>query len=111
SLPRYFRQIPTPPSGTARPALHDALPIFPCRIVLVGKINAVIVFASNPTKNRRAANVGPTEPAAGHPAEMPNGRDQHGLLPHPRDRKSTRLNSSHVQISYAVSCFKQKRLR
>src|SRR5690606_40081136 len=27
--------------------------------------------------------------------------------PSRRDRKSTRLNSSHVNISYAVSCFKE----
>src|SRR2546427_5489028 len=29
----------------------------------------------------------------------------------PEDRKSTRLNSSHSQISYAVFCLKKKRLR
>src|SRR5690349_22210101 len=28
-----------------------------------------------------------------------------------RDRKSTRLNSSHVEISYAVFCLKKKRNR
>src|SRR5207302_9945251 len=28
-----------------------------------------------------------------------------------RDRKSTRLNSSHVKISYAVFCLKQKKKR
>src|SRR2546426_9970713 len=28
----------------------------------------------------------------------------------PRDRKSTRLNSSHLVISYAVFCLKKKRL-
>src|SRR5690606_41178329 len=28
---------------------------------------------------------------------------------HGRDRKSTRLNSSHVKISYAVFCLKKKR--
>src|SRR5690606_41846689 len=28
-----------------------------------------------------------------------------------RDRKSTRLNSSHVKISYAVSCLKKKKKR
>src|SRR5690625_1566509 len=28
--------------------------------------------------------------------------------PRPRDRKSTRLNSSHVAISYAVFCLKKK---
>src|SRR5437868_11392112 len=27
---------------------------------------------------------------------------------HTRDRKSTRLNSSHVSITYAVSCLKKK---
>src|SRR2546430_11691874 len=32
----------------------------------------------------------------------------HGQL-HPRDRKSTRLNSSHSQISYAVFCLKKKK--
>src|SRR5215475_8936276 len=38
------------------------------------------------------------------------------LVPHPRhdrgaavDRKSTRLNSSHVKISYAVFCLKKKK--
>src|SRR5699024_12423056 len=32
-----------------------------------------------------------------------------GILPTLRDRKSTRLNSSHVSISYAVFCLKKKR--
>src|SRR3989442_7647085 len=32
-----------------------------------------------------------------------------GLVARGRDRKSTRLNSSHVRISYAVFCLKQKR--
>src|SRR5437870_8067163 len=31
------------------------------------------------------------------------------LRPRPRDRKSTRLNSSHVAISYAVFCLKKKK--
>src|SRR5688572_30949484 len=31
------------------------------------------------------------------------------LPPHDRDRKSTRLNSSHSQISYAVFCLKKKK--
>src|SRR5690606_41949608 len=35
-----------------------------------------------------------------------HARDQR---PH-RDRKSTRLNSSHVKISYAVFCLKKKKL-
>src|SRR5690606_39939779 len=31
------------------------------------------------------------------------------LMSEPRDRKSTRLNSSHVKISYAVFCLKKKK--
>src|SRR3712207_7961347 len=33
------------------------------------------------------------------------------LKPHPPDRKSTRLNSSHANISYAVFCLKKKKTR
>src|SRR5690242_20835183 len=43
------------------------------------------------TGNRRGARVG-------RPAEV-------------RDRKSTRLNSSHMSISYAVFCLKKKKKR
>src|SRR3989442_6806818 len=53
------------------------------------------------------------------PADAPDGpvRGLHRrLLPRPlrggrgrRDRKSTRLNSSHVRISYAVFCLKKKK--
>src|SRR5436309_7062429 len=32
-----------------------------------------------------------------------------GRAPDPLDRKSTRLNSSHVKISYAVFCLKKKK--
>src|SRR5256885_6740561 len=37
--------------------------------------------------------------------------DAGGLVqdPQPRDRKSTRLNSSHLVISYAVFCLKKKK--
>src|SRR5690606_41770147 len=35
-------------------------------------------------------------------------RGVHGLRLPGRDRKSTRLNSSHVKISYAVFCLKKK---
>src|SRR5699024_12410028 len=50
----------------------------------------------------RWAEASPAAPAAAH------GRTQ---CHHPRrteDRKSTRLNSSHVSISYAVFCLKKK---
>src|SRR6266513_4071268 len=40
-------------------------------------------------------------------ATGPTGRP--GRRRAPRDRKSTRLNSSHVSISYAVFCLKKKK--
>src|SRR2546422_7752727 len=43
--------------------------------------------------------------------EVRRGADQHGVAPlrrDQRDRKSTRLNSSHGYISYAVFCLKKK---
>src|SRR2546426_9111662 len=36
-------------------------------------------------------------------------RRDRGRRPHRRDRKSTRLNSSHLVISYAVFCLKKKK--
>src|SRR2546430_5480763 len=41
---------------------------------------------------------------AGDPAPTRGSRDG------PADRKSTRLNSSHSQISYAVFCLKKKKI-
>src|SRR5207249_8765632 len=40
--------------------------------------------------------------------ELPRVDEERGLSSHERDRKSTRLNSSHVSISYAVFCLKKK---
>src|SRR6476620_12515872 len=39
----------------------------------------------------------------------PHRRAGRRLPRHPRDRKSTRLNSSHANISYAVFCLKKKK--
>src|SRR5256885_7941699 len=56
-------------------------------------------------------------PLAGRPRQLPrHGEDQPVVCP-PRsaleqsqqDRKSTRLNSSHLVISYAVFCLKKKK--
>src|SRR5690349_24004374 len=38
-------------------------------------------------------------------------RVQEQVLVQTRDRKSTRLNSSHVEISYAVFCLKKKKTK
>src|SRR2546426_3383880 len=52
-------------------------------------------------------------------ARVPHGRDADAVRPRlrdrrahrERDRKSTRLNSSHLVISYAVFCLKKKKTR
>src|SRR3712207_7933573 len=47
------------------------------------------------------------------PARRGQGRDpegDHQQARQARDRKSTRLNSSHANISYAVFCLKKKKL-
>src|SRR5690349_22202126 len=45
------------------------------------------------------------------PRRLGRGRLRGGIRREgrPRDRKSTRLNSSHVEISYAVFCLKKKK--
>src|SRR5690625_5454013 len=44
-----------------------------------------------------------------HRSETRYLRQRHHLAARQRDRKSTRLNSSHVAISYAVFCLKKKK--
>src|SRR2546430_9690043 len=58
----------------------------------------------------RGRPAGPALPAGRHgegqrPGRRGGARARSGLR---RDRKSTRLNSSHSQISYAVFCLKKK---
>src|SRR2546427_12751080 len=48
-------------------------------------------------------------PAGSRPGNPVHLRRPSGLQFHPGDRKSTRLNSSHSQISYAVFCLKKKK--
>src|SRR5690606_40515901 len=50
-------------------------------------------------RSRLARSVAPCPP---NPAQVVGGFRAHG-----KDRKSTRLNSSHVKISYAVFCLKK----
>src|SRR6266496_6139921 len=48
-------------------------------------------------------------PHAAHPGRPLAGPGDAGGAADVRDRKSTRLNSSHVEISYAVFCLKKKK--
>src|SRR5471030_3436926 len=46
---------------------------------------------------------------SGFLVQIENGRLEFPSLRNERDRKSTRLNSSHLGISYAVFCLKKKK--
>src|SRR5690606_41935859 len=86
-------------------SLHDALPISrgadggrgPADLVVGGadELHAALVGAL--AEEQPARVVVPV-------------RHRQEDLPAERDRKSTRLNSSHVKISYAVFCLKKKNI-
>src|SRR3712207_8539697 len=86
-------------------SLHDALPIF-----RTGEVGG----------QRQADPVLVTVGAAAERAQLLDDRGGAGVLPDDGvvdrlagvlvpDRKSTRLNSSHANISYAVFCLKKKK--
>src|SRR5690606_41726486 len=80
-------------------SLHDALPIYLLQDVF-GQQDA----AGVPARKLMALQV--TRLCG---AGLLCGAGRRRLLAlHPGDRKSTRLNSSHVKISYAVFCLKKK---
>src|SRR5438309_8872858 len=82
-------------------SLHDALPISAPRDEPADE------FEYDP--NDPAPTIGGTTFLPGlHLAANSGPRDQAPLLRR-RDRKSTRLNSSHSSISYAVFCLKKKK--
>src|SRR3712207_8038560 len=78
-------------------SLHDALPIWQDRRRRRGRCRGI---ARRP--GRAAAGGG-----ADHRHEQARAPPAPG--PRVRDRKSTRLNSSHANISYAVFCLKKKK--
>src|SRR5690242_21392641 len=93
----------TPSTAIYTLSLHDALPISTCR------------------RRRRAGRAregkNGSDDARRWTSATPLGKRRRGLLRcalckarriHTIDRKSTRLNSSHMSISYAVFCLKKK---
>src|SRR3712207_7942228 len=49
------------------------------------------------------------EPVVAEVVAVVGGEHHQRVAPAPQDRKSTRLNSSHANISYAVFCLKKKK--
>src|SRR5690606_41332880 len=103
-----FLSSPPPPTATYTLSLHDALPIYQ-RVLLPGdgrlqRQTAVHGYGVVP-QARQVEVSGPLE-HVGEEVGRPHGG---ALDPPEQDRKSTRLNSSHVKISYAVFCLKKKK--
>src|SRR5437879_9761758 len=82
----FFHHTPPPEIYTL--SLHDALPICPLHHVRLG---------ARHVRDRLAFG------------ERADQRDARAFRETRRDRKSTRLNSSHRCISYAVFCLKKKK--
>src|SRR5690606_42115613 len=106
-LPSVFDLSPTnplPPSSYTL-SLHDALPISAPPTAPAQTPPAPPTATAHPTPNA-PANPPPT-PTSTPSHQPPTPNDQSCRNPRV-DRKSTRLNSSHVKISYAVFCLKKK---
>src|SRR5207249_9461861 len=92
-------------------SLHDALPISCFGASLKAQTARYAFAASLPPRSVHqasswsAAGAG-SEGAAGRPDRSHTLTSPPPLPFHFPDRKSTRLNSSHVSISYAVFCLK-----
>src|SRR5690606_39971184 len=107
-----FRSVimSTAPSSLSPLSLHDALPIY-CGRLECRDVGGRGRRSSAGRRRRRHGRDGRTRGrqgarhAGGRPPQT-HTTECHG---HHRDRKSTRLNSSHVKISYAVFCLKKKR--
>src|SRR5438034_7496977 len=83
----FFNDTPTPEIYTL--SLHDALPI-----------SVIHFFWDRILGTYRSPDAGQTQ-ANGNPPDWRSRQIS--------DRKSTRLNSSHTVISYAVFCLKKKK--
>src|SRR5207253_10971419 len=87
----FFFFTDTAPTEIYTLSLHDALPI----------LFASILGPAESAARQRRGRVGNTRDV------RVTQERQNGVVE--RDRKSTRLNSSHVAISYAVFCLKKKK--
>src|SRR5207244_13312528 len=105
----YFRLLDAPSTHIYSLSLHDALPIFELdlqRVVIRSALIGREVCVRSAGRRVHLEEVrwvaGGGEPRH----ERGVARDAAGQR---RDRKSTRLNSSHQIISYAVFCLKKKK--
>src|SRR3712207_7307798 len=92
----FFLMIRRPPRST----------LFPYTTLFRSK--AVLLFDTEQSHHQLFKNVSKVLKRA-YLSDMPNFFHAYHLATSSRDRKSTRLNSSHANISYAVFCLKKKK--
>src|SRR5690625_6661507 len=101
-----FCCIDFPPSDTYTLSLHDALPIFfntfGVKVTLVEALPRIVPL-EEPEISDELMKVFKKKGMTIYTDTMVDKVET--------DRKSTRLNSSHVAISYAVFCLKKKKQR
>src|SRR5688500_19793872 len=88
--------MPSSPPAPSALSLHDALPISTIDMAGTGTLK----FSSNVTATGSGAKTLNLIGSTAGTGEIG------GIIP---DRKSTRLNSSHLVISYAVFCLQKKK--
>src|SRR5207248_7627621 len=96
----YFND--PPPTEIYTLSLHDALPIS-IKPESMGTLNMIVgILKDNPDLKFEVDGHTDNSGGAAHNATLSQQRAD-------ADRKSTRLNSSHRTISYAVFCLKKKK--
>src|SRR5699024_12185019 len=102
---RFFVAPPPSSSSPSPLSLHDALPI--CLDLMLAIFQIVQGMVSTVINQSGVSGMS----AVTLPQDLVDAINQVGFwdsIPLWADRKSTRLNSSHVSISYAVFCLKKK---
>src|SRR5436190_22012467 len=98
----------TPPRQSL---FRDIPPPYSSPILLSHNFLLLFFFNDTATTEIYTLSLHDALPISGHPARPARyrARSDHRRIPPPQDRKSTRLNSSHTVISYAVFCLKKKK--
>src|SRR5699024_11895975 len=105
STPLYPYSNDASPPALHPLSLHDALPIFAGRLQRSDDGDLIRVIKLQRRRGRALAAGAGAISVYSHAEHL----SQIHQLVH-LDRKSTRLNSSHVSISYAVVCLEKKKL-
>src|SRR5688500_4407980 len=96
----------TPTLASSAPALHDALPIWHQHAGLPGDVGTHVPGVGQRVQGRVAGLRVVVDPVV--LGRLLGFDGCHAVVAEVGDRKSTRLNSSHLVISYAVFCSQQK---